>query len=173
MVCGPSKTELLARMLPPCVSPDAVDGALGAALRLSGIVHLEDPADAVELVAALNAEQAKALPYVFAALVEIDKTPGELLAWIPGYQAPKRLSRVTAVAPASVLLDQPKARQHDAQCGTHKGHERHLRGGEPVDVECGIAEDAWVRTAPPVRPKRRRKELQAVLFDVAEATHAA
>lgn len=159
MVQAPSNAELLTRMLPPCLPADrmlaAVDSVLGAALRITGIMHdLDDPAHASEIILGLDRDQQMVLPYVLAAMVDVDKTPGELLAWVPGYAPPKRLARVTAVAPKSILLDSRKTRQHDAECGTHNGFLRHIRDGEPVDIECGIAEKAWRRTAAPKRRKR-------------------
>jgi hypothetical protein len=160
-------------MMPSCLPPeqmsDTVDQVLGAAMRLAGIVHLEDPAESLALIAGLDGQQRALLPFILAALVDIDRTPGELLSWVPGYQAPKRLARATAAAPPSVLLDQVKARQHDAECGTHGGFLRHVKHGEPVDAECGIAEKAWRRTA---RPKRRRRGPQQQLELPLEVTAA-
>lgn len=141
--------DLVAGWLPSCGVPDdrmrdVVDSTVGVALRLAGIVHDEDPADAAELVDGLTDEQRRVLPFVLAAMVDIDKTPGELLGWT-WYAVPDRLRRVTAVAPAYVLLDQDRNRAL-AECGTRKGFLAHIGKGEDVCTACRIASDAWLRT---------------------------
>jgi hypothetical protein len=142
----------LAVMIPPCGVPehrmrDIVDPLVGVALRLAGIIHLDDPRHAVRLMAGLDDDQRAVLPYVLAAMVDIDKTPGELLGWA-GYIPGTRIARVTAVAPANVLLDKARHRAHDPQCGTRGGYLAHKRRGEDPDdcPECVIANQAWLRS---------------------------
>jgi len=125
----------------------AVGPLVGVALRLACIVQTEDPALAVELVDGLDTTHARALPYMLAALVDIDKTPVELLAW-SGYNPLPGLRTATAVAPATVLLGDRTRSSRTAECGTHNGWLGHqARREEPCD-ECVIAAAAFDRANP-------------------------
>lgn len=162
---GTGNNGRIASVMPPLLPPrrmrDAVDRNVGVALRLAGIIHMSDPVEAAKLVAGISAEDMTVVACLLAAMVDIDKTPGELFAWVPGYRAPDRLRRVTAVAPPSILLDQPRKRAHDAECGTHNGYLAHLRHGETPDPECEIAEQAWQRTRPPVKCRKCKRPLRS------------
>ncbi|HET9893765.1 MAG TPA: hypothetical protein VFQ44_02415 [Streptosporangiaceae bacterium] len=137
------------QVMPPCLAAGrmrgAVDKCVGVALRLAGIIHCEDPQEAGDLVNQLTLDELLMLPFVLAAMVDVDKTPGELLGWLD-YTPPNPLRRVTAVAPPSVLVSAPRPRRHDAECGTHTGWESHRKHGDSPCEPCEIAEAAWQRT---------------------------
>ncbi len=145
-----TQADRLTVMIPPCGVPEnrmrgVVDSLIGPALRLAGTIHgVDDLTEAGEVINKLTLDQLLVLPFVLAAMVDIDKTPGEMLGWT-GYVPPAKFRRVTAVAPASVLTG-PPARRPGAVCGTRKGFISHQQHGEPPCRECTVASDAWERT---------------------------
>ena len=141
---GGSRMNGLADILPPGVDPEAAGQMVGVALRLAGILHDEDPAEAAALVASLTASQQHALPFVLAAMIDVERTPAELLGWC-GYRPSRRLRNVTAVAPGPALTGSGKQGTQMVECGTYRAWLRHVDRGEPIDTACGIAAAAWRR----------------------------
>ncbi len=156
-------SELLGAVIPPCGIPATRVGAvaesvIGVALRLAGIIHDDDPAEGAALVAGLDDEQRTVLPFVLAALVDVDKTASEMLGWL-GWTTPGPLGRLTAVAPAYALQLQPRPTNSVSICGTRDGWRAHHRDGDEPCEACRIGNDAWVRTCP--RPGRLRDAVAA------------
>jgi hypothetical protein len=136
----------------PAEPQDALAASLiGPAMRLAGIVRDEDPEAGAELIRGLTAEQRGALPFILAAMVDVDRTAGELLAWVPGMDAPPvRLRALTPVAPAADLLGSRRRRRgrrgDDPECGTPEGFRAHQGRAEDPCGPCGIAYRASDRT---------------------------
>jgi hypothetical protein len=145
-----SAPDRLARIVPPPgpLTADAhravVEDAVGAALMLTGIVRDLDPADAAEFVAGLPVGQAEILPYVLAAMVDVDKTSRELFAWL-GWRSPVRYDGATAVSPGSTLLHRNPRTARSRDCGSEGGWREHGRDGSRKCERCLIAHDAYVR----------------------------
>lgn len=138
------------------VAPGAdLTRVIGVAMRLGGIMQDEDPAEGVTLIGELGAADRAALPFVAAAMVDLDKTPSELLAWA-GYRPPNSLRSVTGMAPATALLNSDNKRSsRSAECGTNNAWIDHAQRGEPPCKPCQIARAAWERANP--SPKGRTR----------------
>jgi hypothetical protein len=165
------------------------DSLIGVGMRLAGIIHDEDPADAASLVAGLSPDRAWALPFVMAAMIDIEKTPRELFAWAH-VKVPNSLTGATSVAPPSLLLRSRPRPGLLLECGTRGAWDRHrAHGEEPCDA-CWIAHRGWEadkKQRQRDRRNARRRELArnkrytataplqtALMFDIAqEASNAA
>ena len=138
----------VAQFLPPrpdLTEADLVklaDSLIGVAMRLAGIVHDEDPADAWSLCEGLSDDRRWALPFVMAAMIDIEKTATQLLAWAH-IKVPSSLIGATSVAPSSLLLRERPRPTKLAECGTQAAWERHMaHGEEPCDIDW-IAHRGW------------------------------
>jgi len=138
----------VAQFLPP--HPDMTeaelvklaDSLIGVGMRLAGIIHDEDPADAWSLVEGLSDDRRWAVPFVMAAMIDIEKTATELLAWAD-IKVPFSLIGATSVAPSSLLLRERPRPTKLAECGTQAAWDRHIANGEePCDSDW-IAHRAW------------------------------
>jgi hypothetical protein len=136
-----------------------VEDTLGVALMLTGMVRDEGPAAAAGYLAGLPADQLAVLPFLLAALVDVDRTARELVAWT-GWAQPVRYDGATALAPASSLLHAHPRPTRSPECGSEGGFGEHIAGGSPPCTRCLIAHDAHirdeaVRARKPRRPRRR------------------
>ncbi len=118
------------------------DSLIGVGMRLAGMVHDEDPQDAAQFVAGLAPDRVWALPYVMAAMIDIERTATELLAWAP-FTVPNGLVGATGVAPSSVLLRARPRPTQTLECGTPAAWERHVAHGEEPCDACWIAHRGW------------------------------
>lgn len=154
-------------MLVPSQAPDpghaaTVEDVIGVALRLAGMVHDEDPADTAGFMAGQPPEVLAALPYVLAAMVDVDRTPRELLAWLEWPQ-PIRYRGATAVAPPSALLAARPRPDRGRECGTEGGWKEHGRLRERRCDLCEIAHAAWRRDEKAAgRPARRPRKVTRI-----------
>lgn len=166
---APTPADSIVALLPPAPAGTTaaeyrilINSVVGAALRLTGIVHLEDPADAARLLDGLSDQKRALLPLVLAAMVNIDRTADELLGWLR-YSPPTQMRGVTAVAPSSVLMRQRPGRRRIAECGTHNGFNSHVNHGEDPCDECLIANAAWERDRKRRATTRKGEELAPAL----------
>jgi hypothetical protein len=140
--------DRLARIIPPLPAATAdehrklIDSTIGAALMLTGILRDQDPAEAAEFYAGLADDRRAMLPFVMAAMVDVDKTPRQLLGWA-NYLQPVRLDGATAMSPASVVLRANPRPTRSKECGTQGGWTDHRSAGEEPCDGCWIAHRAW------------------------------
>jgi hypothetical protein len=146
-----SATDRLARIIPPLTAATPLDEhrklietTIGVSLRLTGMVHDDDPAETAKFYAGLPADQRAILPLVTAALVDVTRTARELLAWT-GWQQPVRYDGATALSPASSLLGANPRPTRSRDCGSEGGWREHQRTGSKVCAHCLVAHDAHIR----------------------------
>jgi hypothetical protein len=118
------------------------DSVIGVALRVTGILRDEDPAEAGRLYEGLSEDRRWALPFAACAMLDYDKTPREMLGWAPAC-LPGRLAGATSVSPASVLLRSRPRPGRVLDCGTERAWQWHKdHGEEPCDA-CWVAHRAY------------------------------
>lgn len=132
------------------------DSLIGVGMRLAGIIHDEDPAHAARLLDALTPDRQWALPFVMAAMVDVERSARELLEWAP-FQTPGGLLGATSVAPAEVLLRATTKPSRVKECGTDAAWRRHkYHGEEPCDIDW-IAHRAWENDKKKAQRQRRNE----------------
>lgn len=128
---------------------DARRGELAAALvpvaaDLVYRVHEGSRGTVGALLHSLTGEQLRALPVVLAAMVDPDRSLGELLGWVTWDEHGRPLPGAPPAAP------QPAAGPARAvrPCGTHTASSRHRNRGEDPCPRCRDAERAYQRARP-------------------------
>jgi hypothetical protein len=152
--------DRLAQIIParPGTTPaghrQLVESTVGVALLLTGSVRDLDPADTAGLVADLDAEQLAMLSYVLAAMVDVDRTPRQLLAWT-GWQQPIRYDGATGVSPAAALLGTKPRPTRSRECGTEGAYQDGCRCARCLIGHDGHKRDLAARTRAARRKARR------------------
>ena len=125
--------------------PDArADAAVPLALELVDAVRRWKPR---EVQAIIDRADTDALLVVLAAMVDDERTLGELFAWMPPQHQPRRARQRRQLKP----------------CGTHAAYNRHKDRGEPIDPLCEAEEIRYQAR----RAVARRAARDAVREDVA------
>lgn len=159
---GDSRTPV--REPDDCLPP----GALQRAVLLVGAVHDEGPREVEQVLRRLSLHELRALAVTLAAMVPVDQTPRELLAWndeptggeqpqiavAPG-QAPL-FSTAEVAAPDLLAATGPKLKP----CGTRTAAERHIANGEPLDPACKRARREYYADHGRKRREREREKRQ-------------
>ncbi|GAB2467882.1 hypothetical protein GCM10027187_40050 [Streptosporangium sandarakinum] len=114
---------------------------LQVAMHLACMVRDEAPEDVAAYLAALSPAEREHLPIILAALVDVDRTEEELLAWITWDAEGRALPGVAAVpAAAAAAVERPRPRalrlpQTTAECPSFGALRRHRANGEkPCDA---------------------------------------
>ena len=105
------------------------------AAELAFTVRDKDAAGIGEFLAPFGAQEIYALLVVTAAMVDIDKTPADLLSWVdwdvPATPAPPVRARNDGRVPP--------------ECGSYAAYRRHQQKGETADQACKDAGNAYMR----------------------------
>lgn len=126
------------------------------AMDLAAIVHGEGDVESVaELLADLSEAERHALPVVLAGMVDVDRTPQELLGWITFDEFERPLpANAVMVLPARRYLPEAPERPL-VPCGTPRAYSRHReRGEEP----CGPCREANAEYRREWRRKQKQRE---------------
>jgi hypothetical protein len=92
---------------------DLAESLVPVAARLVGSVRDDGPVDVAMILSGIPGDHLPALAVVLAAMVDPERTPGQLLAWTqPDYVPPKRTGR------------KPYPREHGTDRGYHQHRER-------------------------------------------------
>lgn len=161
----------------PSVRPDhepLPPGALQRAVLLVGAVHDEGPGEVAQLLTPLDVPDLYALAVTLAALVPVDATPRELLAWndqrptrraMPDPSTQPALFPAVAISPAT---RSSRTGQKLRPCGTRTAAERHLANGEELDPACEQARRDYYAEAGRTRRQRQREAAEAAKNSVDE-----
>ena len=112
------------------------------AAELAFAVRERDVNGIAEFLAPYGPQEIYGLLIVTAAMVDIDRTPEELLSWADWgeFEPPCRDAAVP---------DPPKRARNDgrvpSECGTYAAYRRHQQKGEPADQSCKDAGNEYMR----------------------------
>jgi hypothetical protein len=120
--------------------------AVGRASRLAGAVHDGSAQDVAVILAALSQQELVELSVTLAAMVPVEYSPGDLLAWNDSRYDPVKPK------PVPVVITRRKPRKRLQPHGTHAAFNRHKAREEAPCVACLQGERDFQRE----RGRRRR-----------------
>ena len=126
--------------LTPEARGDLAERLIPKALDLAGLVHGDGgPADIDAFLHRLPKDERDWLPVILAAMVNVEATAADMLAWCTWDEFSRPLPRP------------------GEKCGTFQAYRHHLKYGELMDDACGEAGPAYYRD----RNRRRRNARRA------------
>lgn len=119
---------------------DQAERLVGVALDLAILVRDEGPEAIASFLGRLTGGDRYRLLTVLAAMVDVDRTPEELLAWVTFDESGQPLEGATPVLPIFAREEEPDTPYED--CGTLKAFYRHVRAGQKSAAAeaCGCAQ---------------------------------
>ncbi|MFI6536608.1 hypothetical protein ACIBHY_29450 [Nonomuraea sp. NPDC050547] len=127
------------------------DTLVEIACELACAVRDDGPDAAARLLATLSTEDRDTLPIIMAAMIPVDLSVGDLLAWHTGVSLSPH-GQVRLVADTRKRAN--RRRRGLAACGTHTAFNRHKARGEELDDACKLGERIYQRN-------RKRKQRAA------------
>jgi len=150
----------LTRRLPTPGETADMNGRLAAAMvpramQLAATVRDEDRASVAVHLEGLTPPELRALCVVLAAMVDIDATAGDLLAWVTWDEHGRPLRPGTELVMASPRLPRDTVLAEMPPCGSQGAVSRHYRLGEPLDPACREQDRQRQRDARTARKETR------------------